>query len=40
VGAFAHVAIMENETANKAAKVALNLEVDNTFKVVKSDWSK
>jgi hypothetical protein len=38
VGALAaHVAIMENETANKVAKEALNLEVDNTYKVVKSD---
>jgi hypothetical protein len=32
--------IKGNETADKAAKEALNQEVDNTYKVVKSDWSK
>jgi hypothetical protein len=29
-----------NETADKAAKEALNQEVGNTYKMVKSDWSK
>jgi hypothetical protein len=33
----AHVAIKGNETA---AKEALNQDVDNTYKVVKLDWSK
>jgi hypothetical protein len=32
--------IKGNETAHKAAKGALNQEVDKTYKVVKSDWSK
>jgi ribonuclease HI len=36
----AHVGIKGNETVDKAAKEALNLKVDNTYKVVKSDWSK
>jgi hypothetical protein len=30
----------KNETAGKAAKEALDQEVDNTYKVVKSYWSK
>jgi hypothetical protein len=29
-----------NETADKAAKEALNQEMDNTYKVLKSDWNK
>jgi hypothetical protein len=36
----AHVGIKGNETADKAAKEALNQEVDKTYKGVKSDWSK
>jgi hypothetical protein len=36
----AHVDIKGNETAYKAEKEALNQEVDSTYKVVKSDWSK
>jgi hypothetical protein len=36
----AHVGIKGNETADKAAKESLNQEVNNTYKVVKSDWSK
>jgi isoaspartyl peptidase/L-asparaginase-like protein (Ntn-hydrolase superfamily) len=36
----AHVSIKGNETAAKAVKQALNQEVDNTYKVVKLDWSK
>jgi ribonuclease HI len=36
----AHVSIKGNETADQAVKQALNQEVDNTYKVVKSDWSK
>jgi hypothetical protein len=35
----AHVSIKGNKTVEKAAKEALNQEVDNTYKVVKSDWS-
>jgi hypothetical protein len=35
-----HVEIKGNETADKVAKEALNQEMDNTYKVVKSDWSK
>jgi hypothetical protein len=35
------VGIKGNETADKTAKEALNQYVDkNTYKVVKSDWSK
>jgi ribonuclease HI len=36
----AHVGNKGNETVDKAAKGALNQEVDKTYKVVKSDWSK
>jgi hypothetical protein len=32
--------IKGNETVDKAAKETVNQEVDNTYKVVKSDWSK
>jgi hypothetical protein len=35
-----HVGIKGNETAEKAAKKALNQVLDNTHTVVKSDWSK
>jgi hypothetical protein len=34
------VGTKENKTADKAAKEALNQEMDNTYKVVMSDWSK
>jgi hypothetical protein len=33
------VVIKGNETPDKAAKEALNEEVENTYKVVKSNWS-
>jgi hypothetical protein len=33
----ANVGIKGNKTADKEAKAALNQEVDNTYKVVKSD---
>jgi hypothetical protein len=36
----AHVGIKGNETVDKAEKETLNQEVENTCKVVKSDWSK
>jgi hypothetical protein len=36
----ANVGIKENEAADKAAKEVLNQNVDNTYKVVKSDWIK
>jgi hypothetical protein len=36
----ADVGIKGNATADKAAKRALNQEVDNTYKVVKSEWTK
>jgi hypothetical protein len=34
------VGIKGNETADKAEKDALNQEMDNTYKVVMSDWDK
>jgi ribonuclease HI len=36
----AHMGIKGNETVDKAAKETVNQEVDNTYKVVKSDRSK
>jgi ribonuclease HI len=36
----AHVGIKRNETTGKAAKEVLNQEVHNTYKLMKSDWSK